>query len=308
MAKTVLLYGDSGTFKTTALAHAARYLYRKHKKPLRLITSEESQPLQPYVEAGIVEIFRLDLSVDNPLSTLTKLCRGEWPNSAGKLALATGPLPTAGYLFEGLTSCAELLLQDLCNTHRKISQDPIGSFTEDGEKFCAAAPSHYGFVQNTMLARIKSLAALDVDRVIITAHEGKGEEEGSRNAIRGPGLVGNKGTDKVGKLVGTMIHAEDYMEEMITIDPKNKDRIAVYRPKVRYFFVKHPDQKFPNVSYPAKPRVPPERYEELMKIWPGGFFTPTLEEGLDTYLEVDDRLFGGTVDALISFKAEVDKI
>lgn len=310
MAKSLVLYGDSGTFKTTALSHAAKYLYHKHKKPVRLVTAEESTPLIPYVEAGIIQIIRLDQTIANPLSHLSKLSKGWWPSDKGQLMPPQGPLTAAlagvsAYFVEGLTSIAELVMRDCRNKARKISQDPIGTFVEDGEKFCAPAMSHYGFVQAVMLDRIVDFSALPVDRVIFTAHESKGEEEGSKNPIRGAGLVGMKGTDKIPKQVGSYIHAEYYNEELTTT-AKNKDQITVYRPKVRYFFTSHPDQKFSQVTYPAKTRIPSASLPELLEKWPGGYFEPTLTEGLNLYLELEDRLTSGTVEELVEWKAAQD--
>ena len=42
--------------------------------------------------------------------------------------------------------------------------------------------------------------------------------------------------------------------------------------------------------FPAKPRVAPNMIPELMKIYPGGYFEPTSDAGIDAYLEVVDRL------------------
>lgn len=295
MAKTMVLYGDSGTFKTTALCHAAKYLWKKHKKPIRLITAEESQPLLPYVNAGMIQIYHLDDQVENPLAKFKKLSMGEWESSNPSGIVEN----CSAYFIEGLTSISELLMRDLREKQRRISQDPIGSFTEDGEKFCQAALSHYGFVQNTMIDRILCFAALPVDRVIFTAHEGRGEEESSRSAIRGAALVGTKGTDRIPKFIGSYIHAEHY-HERITMK-SGKEDIVTFKPKVRYFFMAHPDAKFENVTYPAKPRVPHSKVEELMKMFPGGYFEPTLMDGLDKYLAAEDALMANAEADIIKF-------
>jgi hypothetical protein len=291
MAKSVVLYGDSGTWKTTQAGVAAIYLFKKWKLPIRLVTAEESQPLQPLVEAGIIDKIQFKSNAVAPFAFLTKLSQGWWKDGKGIVVPPKeGPLPCAGYIVEGLTSIAEILIRNHTESGRKISQDVVGSWTEDGLRFGQPSPSHYGNVQNNMLWRISDFTNLQCDRVIFTSHEAKGEEESSRTPIRGAGLVGQKGTDKIPKLVGSYIHAEYYGKEEIAIDPLTKDKIAVFRPRMRYFFVPHPDPKLPGITYPAKPRLTPNQIPRLMEIWPGGYFTPTLNSGLDEYLRTEDEL------------------
>lgn len=299
MAKsTLLIFGDSGTFKTSNLGLAAKYIYRKTRgKQVRLVTAEQFRPILHLVTAGLIDVCSVTRS-NNPLVTLRKLSYGWWMDETGqKLVPPKGKLEdtVGGYLIEGTTSISDILMEDARDKQRQLGQQPVGKFMEEDEKFCNNPLDHYGFVQREMLARIRSFAALTVDYVIFTGHEAKGEEEVSRSPIRGPGLTGTAATDKVGKEVGSLIHFESYSEATEVADPKTKVRSTIVRNSVKGFFVPHPDPKVPGVIYKCKTRVPMERFEDLMKIFPGGYFEPTLTSGLDRYLEVEDSLTESSV-------------
>ena len=302
MAKSCVIFGDSGTYKSTNMGFAAKYLYEKHRKPIRLVTAENKEVLQPFINAGIIEFVEVGYDLKDPLPFLVKLGRGWWPDPLNPKVLippkdlVTLKEATCGYLVEGLTSLADVLMADERNKARKHAQEPVGVFSEDGFKFCAPAQAHYGFVQTTMLDRIIEFGNLPVDRVIFSAHEAKGEEADTRNAIRGPGLVGKAATDSIPRKVGTCIHFESYAEDKIV------DKVAHTEVKVRAFFMSHPDPKFQQVMYKCKPRVPVDKIPELLKKWPGGFFEPSLIKGLDEYLRVEDELNESASSAIMEWK------
>ncbi len=56
-ANTHLIYGESGTFKTTAIGFFAEYIWRKYGKRTRLVSADGGGwfPVQKYVDAGIIE-------------------------------------------------------------------------------------------------------------------------------------------------------------------------------------------------------------------------------------------------------------
>jgi hypothetical protein len=302
MAKSMVLYGDSGCYKTTNLGFAAKYLYAKHHKPVRLVTAENHQSLDPLIEVGIIHLVEFSHDIRDPLPFLTKLSRGFWPNEKGILVYDPKALSmVCAYLCEGLTSWSDIVLKDSRDKKRKISEEAVGAFTEDGISFAANARSHFGFAQNVLLDRITEFGNLPVDRVIFSAHEAKGEEADSRNPIRGPGLAGKAATDSVPRKVGSCLHFEAYAEEKM-----GPDKIQTTTTKVRAFFVSHPDPKFPQTLYKCKARVPAERFEELMQRFPGGYFTPTLTNGLDEYLRAEDELGQSSAESIRNWKEKVD--
>lgn len=315
-AKVIMLYSESGLYKTTNLAFAAKWLYGQYRKPVRLITAEASTQkiFESLMQAGIVEGLFIG-NAANPLPVLRHLLGGEWP-LAGKWAKAA---PCGGYILEGLSTFAEMILEDLREKQRQIGQDVVGKFEEGCDcgagagkphtpncgvkRFANAAQSHYHFVQSEMLRNIKSSASLPAPYVLWSAHEAASEDEDTRAPIRGPALVGKKRIGAVQKYVSTLIHAEGY-----TAPGKKIGDVATVEQKVRLWFVRHPDSKFPVIEYPAKTTLPAARIPELMAAFPGGFIQPTIEHGLDTFLETEQRLSSVTANQLAEWKKEVDAI
>jgi len=325
MADTCLIYGDSGTWKTTNLGFAAKYLYeRTGGKIIRLISADGGKwkPVEPLVALGIIEPFYV-AEVPAPLVLIRKLSIGYWPDKLhnGYWDAKTGKLlpPTpevwkrvGGYLIEGLTSLSDVEMEDLRDKQRKIGEDSVGNFTESGpggsgdEKFAANCRAHYGFVQREMLARLKSFSALPCDRVLFSAHEAKGTDEDTQAAIRGPALTGQKGTDKVPKEVGDCIHFEQYVKDVTEEDPITKGKFTYKQTSVRAYFMSHPDPVFKDILYKCKPRVPPETVGQLLAKYRGGFFEPTTEHGLDEFLRFEDELLTRATDGQRKWKEAID--
>lgn len=331
MAQTTLIFGDSGSYKTTAIGHAVRYMYEKTGKTSRMITAEPGwATLRDLRDAGVLEVFNI-AQFANPLALIRKLSEGYWPETLDDegamvgLRLRSATAETwdkVGLLsFEGLTSSSDLLMRDQTAKGRTIKGEGIGEFTEridlvgpdgkssfDMEKFAFNTQNHYGFVQNEMLARVVTFGALPVERVIFSAHEAKGEEEDTRRAIRGPALTGKAATDRVLKYVGDCLHFEVYSEDKETKDSDGRV-IRFAQTKVRVFYQNHPDPGWVGtgipVFYKCKPRVIPAMIPELHKRWPGGYFPVTPEHGLDEYFRLQDECVAKSVGRLEGWKKEV---
>jgi hypothetical protein len=297
-AKTHLIYGESGTYKTTQAGFFAAYIWRKYKKRTRLISGDGGgwAPIEPYIRAGIIVPYSLS-ALEEPLTTIRKMSRGFWPTPAGngKAVLAEtkwAESDIGAYVFEGLTSASDLYMESL-RKKRTGGEDVTVDLTIDGEKFAGNNRSHYNFVQAEIHSIVRGFSSLPVQHVLFSAHEGKGEDDSTREAIRGPGLAGKAATHKVPSWVGDCLHFESYPDSVIV---ESKDdtgktfKSTQIRSVVRAYFTRHPDPKFPTVSYPAKPRVPAEQIPELFKRWPGGYFVLKTDSGLDEFLEVEDQL------------------
>ena len=60
--KSIITYGESGTYKTSNAGYYARWLYENHPgKQIRLISSDGGgwAPLQPYIDAGIIVAWQI---------------------------------------------------------------------------------------------------------------------------------------------------------------------------------------------------------------------------------------------------------
>jgi hypothetical protein len=207
-------------------------------------------------------------------------------------------------------------MRDLKDHQRKIGQEPVGVFTEDNaelgivaeqvEKFCNPAQAHYGFTQFEAYDWVQAANSLPVARVMWTSLEYAGEEEDTRNPIRGPQVIGKAVTNAVPQWFGDCIHMEQYQSPK-EVAPPGQPKLTVLETTVRAWFVKHADAKFSNITYPAKPRVPVEQIPELMKRFPGGFYVPDLVKGLDEFLQVEDELLGKGASSAIAWKEKIDK-
>lgn len=315
MAKSAVWFGDSGTYKTTNLYFAAKYLFAKYKKPIRMITAEQWQPIESLVNAGIVDLieFSSDTCKGNPLPALVKLSRGWWPvqTSRGKVLVAPS-FPgekteneldkVCAYFVEGLSSISDVLMTDEKNKGRAHSEQIIAPFVEDGIKFGQISRSHYLFTQATVLERLVEFGNLPVERVIFTAHEAKGEDD-DRQPIRGPGLAGKAGTAKVARKVGASIHFERYYTTKA--GQAGSDKVDTLDAKVRAFFIAHPDKMNPAISYDCKPRVNVKKIPQLMERFPGGYIELTLNGGMEKMLQAEDELEMGNLEEDLKWKEQV---
>lgn len=314
-AKTHLTYGESGTFKTTNAGFFAKYIWKKYRKRTRLISADGGgwAPIQHYIDAGLIIPWAIgSIGVDptkkaSPMVIVRKLSRGQWPKVtkiAGKEVLQLQPTTPeefaeiGGYIVEGLTSIGDLEMEELRRDQRQIGEDAVGKFSaqtdlsSEVETFSANNRAHYNFVQNEIFTMVRAFGSLPVNHVLFTAHEGKGEDEGTREAIRGPAIVGKAATGKVPSWVGDCIHYESYIEP-VTVEVTEggkKFQSQQQRSVVRAYFTRHPDQRFPNIYYPAKPRVVSELIPELFKKWPGGYFKLETDKGLDEFLAFEEEL------------------
>ncbi len=314
-ANTHLIYGESGTFKTTQVGFFAEYIWRKFHKRTRLVSADGGGwfPIQKYVDAGIIEpygvsglILKLkanaegEIKHESPLAVLRLLSKGYWPKVKDQKTAALEPTTAkeweeiGAYAVEGYTSIGDLLMEELRLDQRKVAEDAVSAFsiTVDGqtEKFSANNRAHYNFVQNEVHGLVRAFSGLPVHNVLFTAHEGKGEDEATREAIRGPAIVGKAATAKVPSWVGDCIHADSYTIRTEVVDPVTKFKSVQLGTKVRMWFVRHPDDLFNNISYPAKLRVDSSQVPEVMRRWSGGYFEPDLTGGIDRLLALEDEL------------------
>lgn len=330
-ANTRLIYGNSGTFKTTQIGFMAEYIWRKYHKITRLISAEGWAPIQDRVDAGLIVpwgIDKGDIKKNSPLSIVRKLSKGWWPKlnpHTGKLRLEpTTPeewKQVGGIAIEGLDSIGDLFMEELRIRHQKVAEEVVSPFTattelvegtDSAEQFSASARSHYGFVQREVHGLVRGFSSLPVQEILFSSHEAKGEDEETRMVIRGPGVVGSAVTGSLPGWVGDCLHADSYSRpEKVKVpdptDPKKQVEIIQLKTIVRVWFVKHPDEKFTSVSYPAKLRVPSRLLPKVYEKWPGGYFEPSLEGGLDWLIELEDQLTEEAAGALKLSMAEPEQ-
>lgn len=296
-AATTLTYGSTGTYKTHNIGLFARYQYEKTGKPIRLISADAGgwEPIQDYIEAGIIQPLHVAEHKDL-LGILVQLCRGYWPSSKGTDKLVKdGIEEISGYAVEGITSIAQLLMTHFAQKGQKINEDVVGMFSEAGVQFGANPRSHYGFIPQQIYGMLTDLGTLPVERVLITAHEGKGQDEFSKQLVYGPAAIGQAATNRIPPYVGDLIH---YDQAETTVG-------GAKTVEVRAYFRPHPDP-FTKVFWPAKVRLSPSIVPALNENWKEGYITLELERGIDQYFRFQDQAKAAVQEKLAAFKSEID--
>ena len=343
MAEIVCCYGSSGSFKTAQILFLAKYAYKRWRKLTRLASCDGGgwKPLEPAIEAKLIEAWNVS-AIENPRSVLRKLSQGYWPKvvtAPGKPAhlvlqddVQTVRDRIGVMAFEGLTSVANIIMRDALNKQLIVAGDQAGSKgpvqfdetvtlaslggteTQTKEKYSFATPGNYNDAQRAVYDFCTNTRSLPCPLVYWSALEARGEEEDTKKTIIGPAVVGKAMTSQVGAWVGDLIHLEDYYEEQP--DPLHKltdeDRKRGVRQrvkqitKVRAWFIRHPDS-ITGMLFPAKPRVAPNMIPKLLEVYPGGYFEPTTEAGIDAYLEVVDKLQGEASTGLAGWMKSIDE-
>jgi len=318
MARTILIYGESGTFKSSNLGEIAEYLLSRFGGITRLLTADSGvAPMQEQIDRGVIQYWDIT-TAKSPMGLFRKALRGYWPDKLvnGKADENSFRPTTAeewrgisGVFVEGITRVADVMMQDLREKGRDTGEPLQAKFQDSGVNFAQASRGTYGFVQTYSQDWIGELKTLPVPWVVVTAHEGKGEDLVSKKTVFGPAIVGKAGTDKVCGWFENSIHTESYK---IQVKGEVKPREGV-----RGCFVRHSDAEVGNVYWPAKLGLPPKAMAGVIKKFPNGYVAfrmnsegvytsgmHTLMEAIDTEMGV---ALGGLGEALeVEIESEVE--
>lgn len=289
-ASSILCYGSTGTRKTTNVGHFAKYVWETTSHPVRLVSADAGgwEAIQPYIDAGIVIPYRL-FNNGTLLEQIRLLMKGHWPEGE---KFVPNTQSVGAYAVEGLTSISMLVLRHLVSKGQKISEDIVGTFREGNEVFGAAGRSHYGFAQQFILDLVQAFSTLPTSskRVLFTAHEGKGQDQYTRQTIYGPAAVGQAVTDRIPFFVSDLLHFETHV-----IDAKKNQTT------VRAYLRSHADSDLQSILWPAKVRMPFDLVSEFEKRWPEGFIDLS-KETLYDYLKFMDSVRAKSTDSIQQWK------
>jgi hypothetical protein len=262
------VYGSTGTGKTHFIAEAAKRLWDRKKLKTRYIGGDTGG----FDTLGNLVVFREDGSVDieksvvlphviatdpHPIESLDRLAQGHWPNEQG--VLVPGVAEDIGlYAFEGLTSFGDIMMRHLSRTKTRLSQDPAYTYLDGKTEFSGTNMSYYGEIQNRIYDLVVKSSVLPVERVIWTALEGRGEEEGTKAPTYGPSIVGKKSTGKAGQWFGNMLHLEMLVSEKV--DPTTKQ---VHLEQKRVMYLQPHADPLTKIPFPAKVRAPFDRASQV---------------------------------------------
>lgn len=153
---------------------------------------------------------------------------------------------------EGLTSIGDSILEYLMKTSASLSQDPSYKWTDGDSAYSGGNMTYYGFAQNRLYEFVhKSHMIPYVNKVIWTALEGRGEEEGTKVPIFGPSIAGKKATGKATQWFGNSLHFE-LLSTTGSADANQQLKIDA-KPII---YVRNHADAFTKIPFQAKIRVP----------------------------------------------------
>lgn len=316
MARSGCIYGSTGTFKTTAIAHFSHYIAEKTGKATLLFSADGGGwgPCEAEVEAGMIRPYRCDASTI-PLPIVRSVSKGLWPQNPDEPDISRVIFSrmdfneVGGIAVEGFTSIGQMLMRHVADKALNTGQEATSTFAQpinvDGvivqEKFSGNSKAHYNFVQNQLYGMTMNFLSLPVEYVLFTGLESKGEDE-DRRTTGGVDVPGKAITAKIPTWIGDMIHAQDFpVERKVRVPkpgiskpasqckPEELVEDTVVDLVCRYYFKSHLDP-VTGLLFKAKPRVAHGAVSALERHWPGGYFQPTPEQGFDDYLRVLDGL------------------
>jgi hypothetical protein len=330
LQNTMVIYGPTGSRKTSQIRAFAKYIYEKTGKKTRLISMDGGGwgTAQDYIDAGIIEPWRL-VEEANPRVAILKASRGAWPESMDKGFRSSSKLieslpekrkeamkEVGAYAVEGWASIASVTMRYDISKGRGGAEGTVarweerlneGDASETPEIFGAPSRSSYGITQSFLLDIIRNFSGLPLERVLYTSLEGKGVDKMDGVTNYGPATVGGAITALIPAFVGDCLHFEDFKEEE-GVDPKNPKQKLI-KEGVRAWFTKHPDAQT-GVMWPAKSRIIPEQIGEFRKrLGPSGYFVlgDNAEPDLGTYLRLQDEMLGKGVDKALAWKKMIDE-
>lgn len=324
MARSGCIYGSTGTFKTTAIAHLSRYIAEKTGKATLLFSADGGGwgPCQEEVDAGMIRPYRCDTATI-PLPILRKVSQGYWPRNPDEPDISkVSFVPVnwdeiGGIAVEGFTSIGTMLMRHAADKALNTGQEATSTFVQPilvndqmtQEKFSGNSKAHYNFTQNQLYGMTMNFTSLPVDYVLFTGLEKKAEDD-DRTTVYGVAVPGKAITNMIPTWIGDLIHAQDYavprdVQVPDPLKPGSMITTQVIDTVCRYYFKKHPDPGT-NIMFPAKPRVSHGAVQELDKVYPGGYFEPTTEKGFDEYLRVIDRLTTAKSGSLQGWREKMD--
>lgn len=310
--ETMLIYAKSGMTKTTQLYHLVKYLHSLDPtKQFRLVTAELGNNIAPFedsgmIDEGIVDVFDIS-GREKAFADVHRIGKGYWPRTNKKgetLFDSTDYCMTSpetwgkigGYLVEGLTSLGNLWLNHASDQVEYSMNDrewkgvgfkPAYVFEEGETRISGMQPGHYGIVQKEIHKFHQKMSSLPIQSGILvyTALEGRGDEDlvlkrdkdfTPTFPIYGPKLVGQAATSTIPSWFRHTIHLDK-----IKLQTKEGEMVE----KIGAYFVNHANYDT-GINYICKPRILPEKYEDLLRRFPGGFVQIGFKRGLDKYLEV----------------------
>jgi hypothetical protein len=321
-----MIYGVSGSTKTSQLYHLAKMILRMAEKErgrkckLRMIHSDGGG-YAPFIDSGMIERGEVEVfDYSNrvmALADLRKLSEGYWPrwvweDGKAHIEYKEGAKeyfvkhPTcmttkeewegiAGYLIEGMSSIGDGLKAHISNQPQGVGFKESWSYTEEDYTITGLQMGHYGMVQKEFEERHKKgFNSLPIPWLVYTSLQGKGEDKQNRETVYGPLLVGSATVSSAPAWFMDVIHLEK-VKWNGDASPKVKELElsgdGEHEGMVAWF-TQHNDINT-SVPYLVKARVMPDKFPELISYFPFGFVPLGFRNGLNAYFSVLEKLRKG---------------
>jgi hypothetical protein len=221
MARSLCIYGPTGSRKTTQVKWFSRYIAEITGKPTLLLSLSGggwSPMCDPEVAAGMIEPYRCDAAV-TPLFLLRKISQGYWPAypdaiNEALLAIQSGEQTAdvmqsasliridwskyGGMAIEDWTAISDLIMRFLPdkgisvggeNRFQIYKNGASSAFAQVGvvngelvtESFGSNILPDYGYVLNTLSGLVTNFNSLPAHTVMYTALEAKTTEDGEKS-------------------------------------------------------------------------------------------------------------------------------
>lgn len=284
--KSLLLYGVTGSWKTSNVGECITFLCERYGGYVRGIYSDNYGPIQSFINSGQLSLWDIRAMPD-PLACCILASEGWWPeyivngvptNKDGdpnKAKLIKGDFKdVAGYVIEGLKENADIFHR-MMERKRQATGEPLAgehsaSAYQQAVQYAVSSRGTYGFAQSQTHRYMKlGFLGLPVPWVIATSHEYAKKAEG----IYGVAVSGKSLAKVVPQWFDNSLHLEKVtLDERIVV---NKKEISAPRDGSRAWFVSH---AIDNVRWPAKLGVEPWQMPEVYDKWPMGYI-PLLTTG-----------------------------
>ena len=195
MARTICLYGESGSGKTTQIGSLAEHVYNETGKTTILYTCDQGgeESIQPYIDLDIITVIKMNdadpwVFLNRAMQGLTPV-DGRWtPVDWSKVGMVA---------FESLQSMASRMMQNLSEKAARgvnIGGDGMVRFkaSDGGESVDIGGSNraHYGLVQNRIAYEVRRGFSLPTDYVMWTSSVTRDEDPNSNRRVVGPEVVG----------------------------------------------------------------------------------------------------------------------
>ena len=204
---TILLYGRTGSGKSTQIGVLAEHVFKTTGKKTRLYTADKggADSITPYVTLGVIE--PVEIGESSPWIFLNKACKGFTRDDKGKWVLDQAKNDTIGfYAFESISGIGELIKLDMeqkAATGTNIGGGGNISFlvSGDGEslKIGGSNMAMYGVAQSRLKEEIWSSQKLNAEYVMWTTGVSKDDDGVSAGKIIGPDAIGKALTGELPK-------------------------------------------------------------------------------------------------------------